>query len=298
MESSESTQTGEVTQAEGAQEYVELHEADDSDIQAFLDNAEKQEFAPQEAQQPSEPAKEQQQKQVEPPPEQQPDPKEAVSRKEMEAMRKQLEGLELLNKRRTSEFAEFKKQLRSYIENNSKGLDEKFLESPSEGYAQMRRLEEAQQKLMQVEAEEQAVTNATQAQMLLAHHVGTDGLDFEAIAETLQADNMPQDFVQAFMANPYQAALPETLIQLAKRSQDRKKLRMLEQALSEIVPFAEQLIAERKKLPNDVLKNVSSALRQGPQVTGSAGGTGQIGSNRSVEPSMMSDKELEEFLKG
>lgn len=298
--STESAQ-GENSQAGSTPEMVEIHEATDQDLDAFLEASQQEGFESIEQPLPEEPAQKQEENVVQQAEMPQQTPEAPVSKQELDAVRKQLEGLELLNKRRTSELAELKqqqKQLRSFIEAKSQGLDEKFLESPTQAYAQMRQVEMAQQKLMQAEAEEQALTNATQAQALLAHHVGQEGVDFEGIAEVFRMDGMPQEFIQAFMANPYQAALPETLIQVAKRAQMVKELRSMEEALQKLVPFAEQLIAERRQLPDNVLKNVSSALRQGPQVTGSAGGTGQIGSTRSVDPSMMSDKELEEFLKG
>lgn len=298
--STESAQ-GESSQAGSTPEMVEIHEATDQDLDAFLEASQQEGFESIEQPLPEEPAQKQEENVVQQAEMPQQTPEAPVSKQELDAVRKQLEGLELLNKRRTSELAELKqqqKQLRSFIEAKSQGLDEKFLESPTQAYAQMRQVEMAQQKLMQAEAEEQALTNATQAHALLAHHVGQEGVDFEGIAEVFRDDGMPQEFIQAFMANPYQAALPETLIQLAKRANMARKVRSMEEALQKLVPFAEQLIAERRQLPDNVLKNVSSALRQGPQVTGSAGGTGQIGSSRSVDFSKMSDKELEEFLKG
>jgi hypothetical protein len=100
------------------------------------------------------------------------------------------------------------------------------------------------------------------------------------------------------LENPYRGALPETLIQLAKRATAEKKVRELESTLQQIVPYTQKLLEERKTAPQNVLKNVSTAMRQAPQVTASAGGTGQFGANRNVDPALMSDQELQEFLKG
>lgn len=296
MESTESTNSVETTQEGTNQEYVDLHEATDEDIAAFLDGADARESEPLVEQPQADPTSKTEQK-AEAPKEEAEDDEDAVSRQEVEALRKQLEGLELLNKRRTSELAEVKKQLKAFIEHNSQNLDEQFLESPTQAFAKARQLEMAQQKLQETEAEEQALANAQQAQVLLAHHVGPDNLDVEAIAESLVSDGMPQDFVQRFVANPFQAALPETLIQLAKRANAEKRVRQMEQALQQLVPYTQRLLEERKQVPQNVLKNVSTALRQAPQVTGSAGGTGQVG-NRPVEFAQMSDQELQEFLKG
>jgi hypothetical protein len=297
MENSDVTNS-EVTQQGTSPEYVELHEASDDDISAFLEGAPNRESAqPQaEPQQQADPVKQETQAE---PPQEEPKPQDAVvSKEELEAIRRQLEGQELLLKRRTSEIGELKRQFREFVEQKSQNLDEKFLESPTEALKQARQVEMAQQKLQELEAEEQNLTNVHQAQVLLAHHVGPDGLDAEAIAQSLSDDKMPQEFIQSFLKNPYQAALPETLIQLAKRASAEKKARQMEEALQQLVPYTQKLLEERKQLPQHVLKNVQSALRQAPQVTGSAGGTGQLGGNRAVDPALMSDQELQEFLKG
>lgn len=288
------------TEAEGTQqgtnqEYVELHEASDEDISAFLEGADARESQPQVVQQQAEPGEKTEQK-AEEPKEAPEDPNAQVSRKDYEALLKRLDGLELLNKRRTSDLAVVKQQLRTFLEQNQ-NLDDQWLESPTQAYAKARQVEMAQQKLQEVEAQEQALTNEHQAQVLLAHHVG-EQLDIEAIGQSLASDGMPEEFVHAFLGNPYQAALPETLIQLAKRASAEKKVRELESALQQIVPYTQKLLEERKSAPQNVLKNVSTALRQSPQVTASAGGTGQLGGNRAVDPALMSDQELQEFLKG
>jgi hypothetical protein len=289
----ESEVSAESAQEGTSSEYVELPDATDEDIDAFLANADQFEPGAEVVQQAENPKQETEQK-VEPPKLEDKKPT-VVTQEAFDAMKKQLDGLELYTKRRTSELGELKRQFREFVSQAQASLDEQFLESPTQGYRTARQIEMAQQKLQEIEQEEQSLTNSHQAQVLLSHHVGPDGLDIEAVTQSLVADGMPQEFIQQFAKNPYQAALPETLIQLAKRATAEKKVRDYEAALSEIVPFVQQLIEERKKVPQDVLRNVQSALRQSPQVTASAGGTGQVGS-RSVDPAMMSDAELEALL--
>lgn len=297
MENNEVT-AAEDTQAGTSPEYVDLHEASDDDIAAFLEDAGKEEEAPQEAQSQSDPAPKEETK-VEPPqPEQKVAPVEPVSKEDFEALKKRFEGQELLIKRRTSELGELRRQFQTFIEQTQQTLDEKFYESPTQALADARKIEMAQAKIKELDAEEQSLTNVHQAQVLLAHHVGPEGLDVEAISESLASDGLPPDFIDHFRRNPYQSTLPETLIQLSKRATAEKKARQMEEALNQLVPYTQKLLEERKQLPQHVLKNVHSALRQSPQVTASAGGTGQIGGFRSVEPALMSDAELEEFLKG
>lgn len=286
--------TAEATHEGTSSEYVELPDATDEDIDAFLANADMYEPGAQVAQQAENPQPQTEQR-VEPPPVEEKKPT-VVTQEAFDAMKKQLDGLELYTKRRTSELGELKRQFREFVNQAQASLDEQFLESPTQGYATARKIEMAQQKLQEIEQEEQSLTNSHQAQVLLSHHVGPEGLDIEAVTQSLVDDGMPEGFIQQFAKNPYQAALPETLIQLAKRAKAEKKAREYEAALSEIVPYVQQLLEERKRVPQDVLKNVQSALRQSPQVTASAGGTGQVGS-RSVDTAMMSDAELEALLK-
>lgn len=296
-------ETNEVTAAEDTQagtspEYVDLHEASDDDIAAFLENVGNEDVAPQEAQSPSDPAPKPEPKAEPPQEEPKVEPVEPVSKADFEAFKKQFQGQELLLKRRTSELGELRRQFQQFVEQTQKTLDEKFYESPTQALADARKIEMAQAKIKEIDAEEQSLTNAHQAQVLLAHHVGPEGLDVEAISESLASDGLPSDFIDHFKRNPYQSTLPETLIQLAKRASAEKKARQMEEALNQLVPYTQKLLEERKQLPQHVLKNVHSALRQSPQVTASAGGTGQVGGSRSVEPALMSDAELEEFLKG
>lgn len=289
------------TQAGTTPEYVDLHEASDDDISAFLENADKFDSQAESEDEQAEPAQQTQTEAVEPPKEEpkgEPKVEQAVSKQDFEALKKQLDGQELLIKRRTSELGELRNQFQQFIEQTQKTLDEKFYESPTQALADARKIEMAQQKIKELDAEEQTLTNSHQAQVLLAHHVGPDGFDVEAISESLASDNLPREFIEAFKQNPFQSTLPETLIQLAKRAQAEKKVRQMEEALNQLVPYTQKLLEERKSLPQHVLKNVHSALRQSPQVTASAGGTGQVGGSRSVDPALMSDAELEEFLKG
>jgi hypothetical protein len=297
MEASDVT-ASEATQEGTSPEYVDLNEASDADLAAFLENADKAESQPSVEQQPEEPQKQDEQK-AEPlkdEPKVEPEqPKETVSKRDFEAVVKQLQGLELLTKRRTSEIAELRKQFREYVDQNSQGLDEKFLESPTQALKQVKEIEMAQQKIQELDAEEQALTNAHQAQVLLTHHLGGEQFDAQAVGEVLAADGMPNEFISHFLQNPYQAALPETLIQLAKRASAERKVKQMEAALQQLVPYTQKLLEERKSLPQNVLKNVQSALKQTPQVTASAGGTGQI-AQRNVDPAKMSDAELAELL--
>ena len=91
--------------------------------------------------------------------------------------------------------------------------------------------------------------------------------------------------------------LPETALQLAKRGAAEKKARELESYLYQVMPLLQNLMQQQKQTPNDVAKNIANTLRQTPSITASSGGTGQPSKKGAADPTLMSDAELEEFLR-
>lgn len=298
MENNE-TQAIESTQSGPTQEYVALEEARDADLDAFLETATKEEFAPSQPQV-TEATEPKQEEKRETQPEKQPDlevpPDNQVTRKDFEALKKQLDGLELINKRRTSELAETKRQLKSFIEAQSANLKDKWVVDPDEAYKASRQIERAEEKLEAVEKEEQTLVSSTQARQLIATHVGPE-FDVGAMVESLKADGMPEQYLHSFVQDPYSAALPETLIQLAKRGVAERELVKTKTDMAKLVAFTKQLLEEKNKAPTDVLKKITSAMNQTPSITAANGGTGHPDRTGNVDPSLMNDEELDEFLR-
>lgn len=282
----ESTQSGET------QEYVDTHEAADEDLEAFLANATEEDptEAPEEVAAP-----EPEQKEKPELPEPQKDPA-AVSREEFEKLAKQLQGQELLIKRRTSEIGELKKHVAQFKFEKEQLVDEQWQVDPKQAYKTQQQIDQAANALTNLQAEEETIVTASQTQQLLATHIGPE-VDFVSMVESLRSDGMPEEYIQQFINNPYTSMLPETALQLAKRGSAEKKARELESYLYQVVPLLQNLMQQQKQTPNDVAKNIANTLRQSPSITASSGGTGQSSKPRTADPTLMSDVELEEFLR-
>lgn len=275
-----------------AEEYVELHEASEEDINAFLENAENADLE-------AAPPAEQNEKAPEDKTEEE-KPDEAKAEQDLaakqEALARQLQGLELLMKRRTSEIAALKKQLAEYAQANREGLDELYLESPSEAVERTLRAKQAEAQIAQLSQEEQQLVQSQQAQALLNHYVGPDGFDGEGIAQVLRDDGLPEDFVQRFVQNPYTAALPETLIHLAKRAKERRELVTVKSQAQELAMYVQRLMEEQKQAPNKVLSNIQNAMKAGPSISGTSGGVGGVRGVNQNDLASLSDAELNELL--
>lgn len=273
-------------------EYVELHEADDADLDAFLENADKADSPSQQVEQPKaeEPVQEEQE-----PQKQAVDPMAQVQAK-MEAMQKQLQGQELLLKRRTSEIAALKQRLEPLLQVTEQQLEQLYLESPAKAMQVQLAKNEAEKKHAELSAEEQQLANQQQAQTILSQHVGPEGFDVEAIAETLAEDGLPTEFIQQFVANPYRSALPETLIHLAKRAQEKRRADKAEMVAAQLYYYLQRVQEEAKQAPNKALANIQSAMKSGPSITAAPGTGGQRGFNPD-DISSLSEAELDELLK-
>jgi len=289
------TNEPEGTQNTGAdsQEYVELHEADDADLDAFLENADKADSNPAQVEGPTQVEPEQQEAE-QPVPQ---DPTAALAAK-VEQMQKQLQGQELLIKRRTSQIADLKQKLSPFLKIKKEQLDELYLESPSKAMELQLAKQQAETKFLELNQEEQQLQNTMQAQALLAQHAGPDGFDVETVAGVLLADGLPPAFVQQFVSNPYASALPETLIQLAKRGQAERRASQYETMASQLYYYVQRMMQEANQAPNRVLSNIQNAMKAGPQVTASSGGRGGSHGADVGDLSSLSDAELNQLLGG
>lgn len=289
------------TQSGTTPEYVGIEDASDADLDAFLANAGKDEQLVEADPQPTpEPA----QTGAEQPSDETTKP---VTRADFDKLAKQLEGLELLNKRRTSDIGETKRRvgeidtaiqkLASFIQQNSEGLDDLHLEKPREAVERQLQVIQAKKDLANLAQARMAEESQAQARALLEQHA-PNGFDAQFIAQMLmEEDQLPEEFVRAFAAAPERAALPETLIQMAKRAEAVKENRQLKQSLAQLYHYAKQLIDEKQAAPQKVLSNIQSAMRSGPSVTGGGGGVGGV-TGRSLDVTTMSDAELQELLGG
>ena len=271
-------------------EYVELNEASDADLDAFLENAEEAdgEKKPVVQAQPTEPVKEEGEPQQEP-------EKPIDVQAQLQAMQKQLQGQELLLKRRTSEIAAVKQQLAQFARVRRDGLEELHLENPTAAIEQLMEAKRAEEAIAQLSQEESELEKQSQAQVLLARYAGPSGFDVDAMAQVLESDDLPADYIQRFRSNPLTGALPETLIQLAKRAEDRKARQVAETQAAQLYHYLQRMMAEQQKAPEAMLRNIQQAMQGGPSITAASGTGGQRGFN-PADIHSLSDAELEGLL--
>lgn len=283
--------------APSAPEMVELHEASDADLDAFLES--QQTEAP-EAEAPPQPVKQPAPTAPVPEPseaetsEAQAEASETDVGERLEKLQRQLDGLELVTKRRTSELGEVKKRLEGFISQANAGLEEKLATNPVEGTKDILRIREAEEHLSRVQAAEQELVQARQNQEAVLRNVDLEETPIDAIAQVFLNDGISPEVVQQFKANPWLVPATTT-IQAAKRAKAEGYLRVL-------VPEFKKLQAELKKLKGgsqEALRKIESVAKEIPGVTAASGGVAAMSADDldSTPIHMMTDAQLEAYLR-
>lgn len=298
-ESAPTSQDGQGT-TQPTEDLVPIPEATDEELVKFLESADGKEPTPEEpaeteatvAKEESPPAQEEKpssEKQEEEP---------RYTAKEFEALqeklnraRKALGDAQTFITRRSEELGQLRAHLRSERDRRSKGLDEKFSESPSQAIEEKLAISKIDDALREVDNEERSLKEVGERQNLVHSHVDPNEFDIEAMSETLARDGLDNRYIEAFRNNPYASAHGETLIQLHHRAKAEKALRQL-------VPYAKKLQAENQQYKKGSVKldKLQDAMKQRPSINGSAGVASATRKQASVLPSSMSDAEIAAFL--
>lgn len=288
-----------------SQEQVPLHEADDADIEAYLQNAlkeEKEEVAVEDAppaDESSEPQKEADQTEETPEAKEAPPADVTTLQKQIaeltEKNRKletEADSRELFVKRRSQELGDLKKQLREAQSKLKEGIDELAIESPAKAIDRLQKVQKIDEQIEGIDQEQTEITRVHEAAKTFAKHVKPDEVTIDDMVQSLAEDKIDPHFIQAFRQNPFKVASADSLIQMAKRAKAEKALRSL-------VPLVKNLVEENKKLkakPQEVLKKVNEAARQVPGVTAARGNSAAVTRTVAADPTSMSDAQIEEFL--
>lgn len=296
MENTESTTVDSGTTQDGQQEYVPVNQASDEDIAAFLaGNAKPETETEPESEQAadtqvtaqSDTAEEQTKDSEEEKP-------EVVSKQEYDRLVAMYRQSELFNKRRSTEIGDLRKALKEANAKLEKSLEDEYVDDPKKAINTALKLKENQQKLEQLDQEDEAIQYRQKAQAVVTAHVKEEDWNLDAMTQALSTDGLPPEYITTFRTDPLSAAMPETLIQLAKRAR-------AEQALRALVPYAKKLEEEVKKLrgaPQKVAEGIEKALRQAtPTMTASPGSSADTKDIGLKNPSAMTDAEIKEFLK-
>jgi len=286
------------TETPSAPQMVELHEASDADIDAFLASQEAAEDSEDVAPPPAPKSEVKADAPAAPAatPEETPrktDGSDADVGERLEKIQRQLDGLELVTKRQSSKLAEVKQGLTTYLQSANAQLEDKMATNPVEGTKDLLKIREAEQHLAQVEKAEQELAVTRQNQEAVLRNVDLEETPIDAIANVFLSDGIAPEVVQQFKANPWLVPATTT-IQAAKRLKAENYLRVL-------VPEFKKLQAEIKQLrggSQEALKRIQNVAKEIPGVTAASGGvaaTAQDSENIPVH--MMSDAQLEALLR-
>lgn len=282
-------------------EVVNLQDASDADIDAFLANY------PMEVEEEGEEVSKPEPKT---PPAPQPKPTEGeakdtedskkvarMSRKELEA--KYFQSKEALAKqtlayqRRSSEYGEAKKALQEANRRLAEGQEDRYLENPDEAIERKLQIRRNEEHIQQIDAESATLAMRQENMEAVAHHIPEDEFNLEAMAKSLSRDGATPEMINAFMHDPYSATNKVALIQLAKRAH-------VETVLSGVVDYARTLqrqVEELKAQPRKVIENIQQASKTRTMSAASGGASRGPVAIDNTNLATMSDAELEEIIR-
>lgn len=310
-EGTESSSSEGADENTGQPEEVEITKATDEDLSQFMDRFKAGEFDESATEEPvKEVVAEKKVEGTKPgvsEETQEQEEKITLTRRDLEALQQKVEQQEKQRQQqekfiaqRGTEIGDLKKQLRAAKTQLQSTLDDKFHESPGAALQDAERIKDLDRGLQQLDHEEKLLNHVHTAFDVVSKNVDLEQINVEDVAATLQADGFSEKQIADFFQNPYAAAQGETLIQLFKRADERKKSMKFQDALAQIVPFTRKLIKENEEMrgkPAQLLSMVDKALRQGPPVTSANGTTSGKRGIADVDVTKLSDTELNELSK-
>lgn len=279
---------------------VEIEEAADDDIEAFLRGdhlkSEEPESAatkqPEEQTEPAQKPEDKGEQQTKARPGQTLEQQLQSLQEEHKRTLAQLEQQETFIQRRNNEVGELRKQLTQSKGQLEQALGEKWVENPAEALKDAQKIQELDKEIKDLDQNMSTVQTIHERQKTFLNHINPGAVDFGEMVRCLQDDGIDAQYIEGFKQNPYLVADGAELIHLAKRAQGRTALR----ELVKTVRTLQNQIKALKGKPNEVLKKVQNAAKVSPQVT-AAKGSANGKTNNSFNPALMSDAEIDEFLK-
>lgn len=302
------------SEGETHDEFVPLPDADDADIDAFLNKARSDletPITPEEAEAPEteeegELAADTEEDEEAPPPEEKPkkrkEKKENVStlketnpQEYAERLERQLAQQETFIQRRNQELGDMRKAHREAVKALEAKLADKMQDDPVAAAKDIQEISENTRREELLGREQSQLNHIHESHKIVSAHVKPeDGVTLDDMVHALEIDGVDPGYVHQFKANPYLAMEAGAIIQLAKRVRAEKYV-------AGLIPYAQELqkkVAELEKKPSQVLNKVGKALNETPRLNGSSGGSSpSIRSNANIAPTSMTYAEIEEYLK-
>ena len=303
MEESVTVETG-PTESEGADGLLEIavEDATDEEISGYLEEASSKEWVTAETQpgkqaaQSPEQGKDQHGDQPKPEPQKSAEtPETAESQAEkIRRLTDELAQKEKFIKRRSTEVGELRKQNRELLARLETQAKEVEIDNPREAARIDRAIEEVKRREHQLDDEQGHLGRVSEAMQIIPKYVKPEQFDVDEMRRELKEAGMPDEFVKEF--DPYTSAHPETTVFLARASYYGKALR-------QIVPAAQAVFEENKRLKEQlrgkgekVLTGVQQALRKPPPMSASTSVASIPDRSPDIDPSSMSDAEIQAYL--
>lgn len=271
---------------------VDAEELSDDDLAKALGEDESEaEETPAEAKDSEE---EEKQEETKPEQAQAQNPEDAKRIAELEAanakMTSQLAQQEQFIQRRNGELGTTRAKLVEAISILKGKLDEKYLESPSEGIKLQKDIEKLEGKVEQIDEEAEGMNQTFATQKAVAKFIQPNEVSMDAMVACLQEDGLDPHYIEQFKSNPFQMGAAAT-IHLAKRA---KAIRDRDEARHLALQFYERL-QKLEKEPQSLAKQIKTVAKQRPGVNG---GSGKSPGKKATptNPALMTDEEIKQLL--
>ncbi len=300
------------------QELVPASEASIEDLDAYLESAVAEEAAQEKtvAEEPSSPQTPQADGQTSSPekPEDTAKPQERqLSPEEIAALQAENKSLKSSNEqkerfiqRRNTELGEFRKRydeqrnlLLAKRKQLQEGLQAKYDLDPQAALDDRDAIKGLDEDIASIESTTKRAERLVESERTYLQHVDTEKVSFDDIAEVLKADGIPEDYIAEMKRSPFDFASADTLVQMAKRAEDRKASVKMRSDLGVLAKHIIKLngeIATLKGKPKQLLNNVQRNLNQSPPIT-SGNGASAEDARPMVDPTRMTNEELNDYLK-
>jgi hypothetical protein len=168
------------------------------------------------------------------------------------------------------ELAASRKELQDIRARLSEGLDDRWTENPTQAANDRDRIKDIDAQLQENSAKEERAVRIVEAQTDFLRHIDTDQVSLDDMAEVLKADGVPDPYISAFKANPWEFTTSEALVQMGRRAMDRKNFTQADadrKILAKHVLHLNTVVEGLKKRPGQVMAQVQKSLSRSPEVT-------------------------------
>lgn len=215
---------------------------------------------------------------------------------ENEQLRERVEQQERFIQQRNTQFGEVRKELRQIRASLQEGLKEKAEVDPAQAIEDKLNIEKIDRKLEEIDSQQSVMNHVHETQKIVLAHVKPSEVPFTEIVETLKSEGVNGEWLRNFEQNPYaaQVTTADFVIQLHRRVRAEGLLKKVVAAYKKLE--AKGKTSEKPTKTETVLKAVEKAISSGPSVTAAAGG-GASKETYDIDPTQLSDSELDNLLK-